>query len=92
MGVMLKLREKVFYIYLYEKRIVINYGFHFVYFTAARAVAETDIALYIGLGVAIAVFTVVAFFVIRLMRRKGRDHVMYDMAPSGKSTFNALKN
>lgn len=78
--------------HLYEKRIVINYGFHFVYFTAARAVAETDIALYIGLGVAIAVFTVVAFFVIRLMRRKGRDHVMYDMAPSGKSTFNALKN
>ncbi|OXA43430.1 Netrin receptor UNC5C [Folsomia candida] len=49
---------------------------------AARAVAETDIALYIGLGVAIVVFGIVAVVVIRLMRRKGRDHVMYDMAPS----------
>ncbi|CAG7725898.1 unnamed protein product, partial [Allacma fusca] len=50
----------------------------------ARAVAETDIALYIGLGVAIVFFTIVAFIVIRLMRRKGRDHVMYDVAPSGE--------
>ena len=53
--------------------------------------AETDIALYIGLGVAIMVFTIMGFAVIRMMRRKGRDHVMYDMAPSGKSQIHYTK-
>jgi len=56
----------------------------YFFIAAAQAIAETDIALYIGLGVAISVFTIVAFIVVRLMRRKGRDHVMYDMAPSGE--------
>jgi hypothetical protein len=67
-------------------KVINKIGSYFVYFvTAARAVAETDIALYIGLSVALIVFIVLGFVVIRLMRRKGRDHVMYDMAPSGKS-------
>jgi hypothetical protein len=53
---------------------------------ATRAEVETDVALYIGLAVAFAVFTLVAIFIFRLLRRKGRDHSMYNMAASGKLT------
>ncbi|XP_069705153.1 netrin receptor UNC5C-like isoform X2 [Periplaneta americana] len=49
---------------------------------ATRAEVETDVALYIGLAVAFAVFTLVAVFIFRLLRRKGRDHSMYNMAAS----------
>ena len=57
---------------------------------SAKALAEADIALYIGLSVAIIIFSVVAVVVMRVMRRKGsrsglEAHLgMYDMAPNGK--------
>jgi hypothetical protein len=38
------------------------------------------------LAVACAVFGLVAVFIFRLLRRKGRDHSMYNMAASGKCT------
>ena len=57
-------------------------GFFFV--AATRAEVDTDIALYIGLAVALAVFTFLVIFIYRLLRRKGRDHSMYNMAVSGK--------
>ncbi|GLH00562.1 uncharacterized protein GBIM_06905, partial [Gryllus bimaculatus] len=49
---------------------------------AKRADVETDVALYIGLAVACAVFTLVAVLIVRMLRRKGRDHSMYNMAAS----------
>ncbi|KDR22415.1 Netrin receptor UNC5C, partial [Zootermopsis nevadensis] len=55
---------------------------------ATRAEVETDVALYIGLAVACAVFAVVAFFIFRLLRRKGRDHSMYNMAASEQDKKN----
>jgi hypothetical protein len=57
---------------------------------ATRAEVETDVALYIGLAVACAVFTLVAVFIFRLLRRKGRDHSMYNMTASGKRTGSAV--
>jgi hypothetical protein len=57
-----------------------------LFLSATRAEVQTDVALYIGLAVAFAVFTLVAVFIFRLLRRKGRDHSMYNMAASGKWT------
>lgn len=56
----------------------------FCFFAATRAEVDPDIALYIGLAVALAVFTFLVIFIYRLLRRKGRDHSMYNMAVSGK--------
>lgn len=53
-------------------------------FPATRAAVQTDVTLYIGLGVALAVFAVLACFAVRLLRRKGRRHSLYDMAVSGE--------
>jgi hypothetical protein len=61
-----------------------------MFVSATRAEVETDVALYIGLAVAFAVFTLVAVFIFRLLRRKGRDHSMYNMAASGKWTRSAV--
>lgn len=49
---------------------------------ATRAEVETEIALYVGLAVAFGVFSCVAALIFRLLRRKGRDHSMYNMAVS----------
>jgi len=76
---------EILQVYMHTQGFVkININIIYFGFSAARAVAETDIALYIGLSVALVVFLILGFVVIRMMRRKGRDHVMYDMAPSGQ--------
>uniref|UniRef100_A0A1B6BY64 Netrin receptor UNC5 n=1 Tax=Clastoptera arizonana TaxID=38151 RepID=A0A1B6BY64_9HEMI len=49
---------------------------------ATRAEVETEVALYIGLAVAFVVFALVAALIFKLLRRKGRDHSMYNMAVS----------
>ncbi|XP_043271876.1 netrin receptor UNC5B-like isoform X2 [Venturia canescens] len=41
---------------------------------------QMDVALYIGLTVACVVISGLAFFLARLLRRKGRDHSLYSMA------------
>ncbi|XP_015605954.1 netrin receptor UNC5C isoform X3 [Cephus cinctus] len=41
---------------------------------------QMDVALYIGLTVACVVIGGLAFFLARLLRRKGRDHSLYSMA------------
>lgn len=51
---------------------------------------EADITLYIGLFVAVAFFVIVVIVVIFLVRRKGRDHSMYNMPASGR--FESLNN
>ena len=43
-----------------------------------------DVALYGGLTVACAVIGGLAFFLAKLLRRKGRDHSLYSMARNGK--------
>ncbi|XP_046393802.1 netrin receptor UNC5B isoform X2 [Ischnura elegans] len=61
---------------------LVNYDGAHLAEEATRAAVETDVALYIGLAVAVVVFAVVALLIVRLLRRKGRDHSMYDMAGS----------
>ncbi|XP_076172701.1 netrin receptor UNC5B isoform X6 [Ptiloglossa arizonensis] len=41
---------------------------------------QMDVALYIGLSVACVVISGLAFFLAKLLRRKGRDHSLYSMA------------
>lgn len=43
-----------------------------------------DVALYVGLTVACVVIGGLAIFLVRLLRRKGRDHSLYSMARNGK--------
>lgn len=52
-------------------------------FSAVYPEEEVQLAPYIGLAVAFAVFTCVAAVMFLLRRRKGRDHRMYDRANSG---------
>ncbi|GAB6028496.1 unc-5 [Chamberlinius hualienensis] len=49
---------------------------------ATKAAMETDITLYIGLFVTVAVFVIVVIIVVFAVRKKGRDHSMYSMSPS----------
>lgn len=49
---------------------------------ATKAAIEADITLYIGLFVAVAVFVIVVILVVFVVRRKGRDHSMYNMSAS----------
>ncbi|XP_076172682.1 netrin receptor UNC5C isoform X4 [Ptiloglossa arizonensis] len=48
--------------------------------TACPANRQMDVALYIGLSVACVVISGLAFFLAKLLRRKGRDHSLYSMA------------
>lgn len=50
-------------------------------FTANR---QMDVALYVGLAVACIVIGGLGIFLVRLVRRKGRDHSLYSMARNGK--------
>lgn len=43
-----------------------------------------DVALYVGLTIALVVIGGLAIFLTRLLRRKGRDHSLYSMARNGK--------
>ncbi|XP_043238991.1 netrin receptor UNC5C-like [Amphibalanus amphitrite] len=45
----------------------------------ARAVPETDVALYVGLAVALVVFPLIALLALKLYRRKGRGQSMYGL-------------
>lgn len=45
---------------------------------------QMDVALYVGLTVACVVIVSLAFFLVKLLRRKGRDHSLYSMARNGK--------
>ncbi|XP_046418295.1 netrin receptor UNC5B-a isoform X3 [Neodiprion lecontei] len=47
---------------------------------AEEANRQMDVALYVGLTVACIVIGGLAFFLARLLRRKGRDHSLYSMA------------
>lgn len=58
-------------------------GNFFIFFSAVYPEEEVQLAPYIGLAVAFAVFTCVAAVMFLLRRRKGRDHRMYDRANSG---------
>ncbi|XP_065342222.1 netrin receptor UNC5C isoform X2 [Cloeon dipterum] len=49
---------------------------------ATRAAVQTDVTLYIGLSVALIVFGVLALVAVKVLRRKGRRHSLYDMAVS----------
>ncbi|XP_059473091.1 netrin receptor UNC5B isoform X2 [Neocloeon triangulifer] len=49
---------------------------------ATRAAVQTDVTLYIGLSVALIVFGVLACVAVKVLRRKGRRHSLYDMAVS----------
>ncbi|XP_037083856.1 netrin receptor UNC5C-like, partial [Pollicipes pollicipes] len=46
---------------------------------AARAVAQSDVALYVGLAVALLVFPMIALIALKLYRRKGRGQSMYGL-------------
>ena len=50
---------------------------------AARAVARTDVALYVGLAVALVVFPLIALLALKLYRRKGRGQSMYGLTERG---------
>lgn len=63
----------------------IYYLFHGCFFcSASKADVRTNVPLYIGMVVAFSMFSVVIALVIRLLKRKDRDHSMYNMASSGK--------
>ncbi|XP_065201785.1 netrin receptor UNC5C isoform X2 [Planococcus citri] len=49
---------------------------------ASRSDVRSNVPLYVGLAVAFSMFTVVIALVIRLLKRKDRDHSMYNMANS----------
>ncbi|XP_075233698.1 unc-5 [Lycorma delicatula] len=49
---------------------------------AEEVEVETDVALWIGLFVACVLFCFVAALIVLKLRRKGRDHSMYNMAVS----------
>lgn len=57
-------------------------------FTANR---QMDVALYVGLTVACVVIGGLAFFLAKLLRRKGRDHSLYSMARNGKHFIDGKK-
>lgn len=57
-------------------------------FTANR---QMDVALYGGLTIACAVIGGLAFFLAKLLRRKGRDHSLYSMARNGKHFTNGRR-
>ncbi|KAK7604346.1 hypothetical protein V9T40_005532 [Parthenolecanium corni] len=46
----------------------------------SRSDVRTNVPLYIGLAVAFSMFSVVIVLVIRLLKRKDRDHSMYNVA------------
>lgn len=48
---------------------------------------QLDLALYIGVSVALLVIGGLGYFLARLFHRKGRDHSLYSMARSGKYHF-----
>lgn len=50
-----------------------------------------DVALYVGLTVACVVIGGLAFFLAKLLRRKGRDHSLYSMARNGKHFIDGKK-
>lgn len=50
-----------------------------------------DLALYGGVTIACALVGGVAFFVTKVLRRKGRDHSLYSMARNGKHFTNGRK-
>lgn len=58
-------------------------------FTANRRM--DDLALYGGVTIACALVGGVAFFVTKVLRRKGRDHSLYSMARNGKHFTNGRK-
>lgn len=45
---------------------------------------QMDVALYVGLSVACIVIGGLAFFLTRLVQRKGRNHSLYSMARNGE--------
>lgn len=56
----------------------------YCYVSASKSDVRTNVPLYIGMVVAFSMFTVVIALIIRLLKRKDRDHSMYNMANSGK--------
>ena len=54
--------------------------------SAARAVARSDVALYVGLAVALVVFPMIALLALKLYRRKERGQSMYGLTERGKKT------
>ena len=53
--------------------------------SAARAVARSDVALYVGLAVALLVFPMIALLALKLYRRKGRGQSMYGLTERGET-------
>ncbi|KAK6643462.1 hypothetical protein RUM43_004967 [Polyplax serrata] len=49
-----------------------------------KAEVNTNIALYIGLAVALTVFSCLVFVIYKMLRPKGRNHSMYNRAASGE--------
>lgn len=62
-----------------------------LYVAATRAAVQTDVTLYIGLGVALIVFGVLACVAVKVLRRKGRRHSLYDMAVSGECFHGSIR-
>lgn len=59
-----------------------NYNFS-CFFPATLADTQTDLALYIGLAVAITLVAVLFFFLVRVYYRKGQHQSLYNMTASG---------
>lgn len=55
------------------------------FISATLADTQTDLALYIGLSVAVTLVTVLTFFLGRVYYRKGQHQSLYNMANNGKS-------
>ena len=61
--------------------------FHLFFAFSATAAVATDLALVIGLSVALIVFFCVTLLSVKIIRRKGRTQSIYDMANISKHDF-----
>lgn len=63
------------------------YIFYLLFVAANLADTQSDLAMYIGITVAVFVVTLLSFFLVRVYRKKGQHQSLYSMAANGKLYF-----
>ena len=79
-----------FFDFVFGPERVVDWLFFFCVFTATKAALEPDVALYIGLSVAVVViivFVIVGIVMLRVLRRKHGHSPMFPVGASGNGQF-----